>query len=350
MDESQKHFRLGLFVVIALLLMFVILFILGGRSLFKPKVIFETYFDNSVSGLAVGSPVQYRGIPLGTVVEIDLSNVIYEPDVPREQRKSYVIVRSELTGSEETIKDWHKNVQLSVQKGLRAQTQLAGITGQQYLSLDYVRTSQVDDLDFNWQPKYTYIPSAPSSTGEIIAGVKKVLASLNDADITMIGQNLNQLIVTLNQKVAAIDTNQISNETIAFLDQANAAVTEVNTLIKQGKVDQTLAHINSASANLDQVLADPKIRQTVASLASVTSSLKTSLANGGDIEKLIKDLDKAVLRADTIMMDNQYDINSIIRDLRVTAENLKDFSESAKQNPSGIIFGGAPEKIKLEDK
>ena len=343
MDDSQKNFRLGLFVVITLFLLFGILFLLGGQSLFKPKVVFETYFDNSVSGLAVGSAVLYRGVPLGQVISIELSDSEYEAEIANQNRKSYVIVRSEITGTKEAVRDWENNIQSSLAKGMRAQTQLAGITGQQYLSLDYITVEPEDDLKFDWQPKHSYIPSAPSSTGKIIASIQSLLANLNESDINKIGQNLNTLIITVEQKVSQLDTHAISDGAVQFLDQTN-------TLMAQSKISDTLANLNTASANLDQVLADPSIKQSLASLARITGTLDKSLAAGGDINGIIAELDIVLQRADAIMADNQYDINSTIRDLRTMAENLKAFSEAAKNNPSGMLFSTPPEKIKLEEK
>jgi phospholipid/cholesterol/gamma-HCH transport system substrate-binding protein len=352
MDESQKHFRLGLFVVITLILLFGILFILGGQSLFKPKLTFETYFDNSVSGLEVGSPVLYRGIPIGVVTSIELTNSIYESKVPSESRKSYVVVRSEITGSTEAVKDWKKNLQIAIDRGLRAQTQLAGITGQQYLSLDYMSLdpNNNEDLVYNWQPDFNYVPSAKSSTGKIIAGIQKLLASLDEADIADLGKNINGLLVTLNEKIETINTPEISKAVVELLHTANQTMTRIDTLVAQSKLDQTFSNVNSATGRLDQLLAGPELQQTLTSLAAATSALNASLATDGDITKAIVNLDQVLQRTDIIMADNQYDINSLIRDLKITAANLKQLSNDAKLNPSGVLFGSPPEKLNLEEK
>ncbi|MCE2572650.1 MlaD family protein [Motilimonas eburnea] len=326
MDDSNKHFRLGLFVVISLILLFGILFILGGQSLLQPKSTFETYFDEPVSGLEVGAAVRYRGVPMGTVTAIHLSDSIYEDNTVIADRKSYVVVQVEITGSTEAVEDWEQNVAMAVEKGLRVQTQLAGITGQQYLSLDIINNAGADDLRFDWQPKHTYIPSAPSSTGKIIAGIQAVLSNLDKADIAQLSHSLNSLVTTLDEKVSQIDTANLSEQATSLVSNLNQTAQQINEVIANSQLDQTLANINS-----------------------ITTRLDNSLASNGDITKLIKELDTSVRRADAIMADNQHDINSIIRDLRITAANLKDFSENAKQNPSGILFGAPPEKIKLEE-
>ncbi|EJM7848630.1 glycerophosphodiester phosphodiesterase [Vibrio parahaemolyticus] len=322
MDDSKSSYKLGLFVVSALVSLFVVLFILGGRSLFEPKIIVETYFDESVSGLEVGAPVRFRGITAGEVVSIELSDALYEAAVPRENRKSYVVVRSEITGAKRTIEEWNRSIEISIERGLRATTQLAGITGQQYLSFDY--TSMDEGLSFNWKPNYPYVPSTKSSAGKIVSGIQSLIARLDEADINTLVANINMLIETLNQSISALDADALNTQLLALLINSNQMVKSV-----------------------DGVISDPEVKEIVSSLAQISKSLNSSLKDKGDINKLIKDLDRAAVRLDVIMADNQSDINYVIKDLRVTVENLKSFSETLKNQPSSIIFSSEPEKLKI---
>ncbi|EKA4466745.1 glycerophosphodiester phosphodiesterase [Vibrio parahaemolyticus] len=322
MDDSKSSYKLGLFVVSALVSLFVVLFILGGRSLFEPKIIVETYFDESVSGLEVGAPVRFRGITAGEVVSIELSDALYEAAVPRENRKSYVVVRSEITGAKRTIEEWNRSIEISIERGLRATTQLAGITGQQYLSFDY--TSMDEGLSFNWKPNYPYVPSTKSSAGKIVSGIQSLIARLDEADINTLVANINMLIETLNQSISALDADALNAQLLALLINSNQMVKSV-----------------------DGVISDPEVKEIVSSLAKISKSLNSSLKDKGDINKLIKDLDRAAVRLDVIMADNQSDINYFIKDLRVTVENLKSFSETLKNQPSSIIFSSEPEKLKI---
>src|SRR5215467_5023433 len=212
MEEGKRYFRLGLFVFVALLVMAAILFILGGRSLFQPTFVFETYFDQSVAGLTVGAPVQFRGVPLGEVTEIITSATEYEAKVPFDQRLVYIVVRAKVNISREQVHQLEDDVDDLVKRGLRAQTQLAGITGQQYLALNFFDPERYPPLKFDWKPKYKYVPSVRSLTSEIIANAQQFLASLNQADIKELGQNLNKLVVTLNRKVDQVPVAELSSE------------------------------------------------------------------------------------------------------------------------------------------
>lgn len=323
MDDSKGSYKLGLFVVSALVSLFVVLFILEGRNLFEPKMIIETYFDESVSGLDVGAPVRFRGITAGEVVSIELSDAIYESEVPRENRKSYVVVRSEITGAKKTVAEWNMSVQVAIERGLRATTQLAGITGQQFLSFDFVSADK--GLIFDWTPEYPYVPSTKSSTGKIVSGIQSLIDHLDEADINKLVSNINTLIATLNTTIGKVDVESLNIELIELLNNTNHMV-----------------------KNVDGVVSDTEIKAIISSVAQVSKKLNSTLNKGGELNQLVSDLDRAAVRLDVIMADNQSDINYVIKDLRVTVENLKEFSETLKSQPSSIIFSSEPEKLKLD--
>ena len=134
-QEGRHYFRLGLFVAVSLCVLAAGLFLLGGRKLFQPTFTFETYFDKSVAGLDLGAPVRFRGVPLGQVSEIVTSSAAYEKDVPLEKRKEYIVVRAKVNLSAQQTEQMERDAAQFVKRGLRAQTQLAGVTGQQYLML-----------------------------------------------------------------------------------------------------------------------------------------------------------------------------------------------------------------------
>ncbi len=324
MNDTRSNYKLGLFVFLALVVLFVVLFILGGRTIFEPKIIIETYFDESISGLEVGSPVRYRGITVGEVSSIELSDALYEQSIPREQRKSYVVVRSEITAANKTVQEWKRNIDISINRGLRATTQLAGITGQQYLSFDY---SGFDvGLEFSWESEYPYIPSTKSSTGKIVSGIQHLIDRLDEADIEKLVININQLIETLNRAVGDVETGKISQEILSLTTNTNHMIIDVDNLIK-----------------------NPDVEIIFSSLSEVSKQLNSSLKDEGEINSLIKNIDQVSRRIDILLSDNQYDVSYIIKDLRVTAENLKIFSRYLKDNPSSLIFSKEPERLEIDE-
>jgi len=71
-SKSQK-IRLGIFIIVGLVFLFVLIGIIVGTKLFDKKdIYFIAYKDQSVSGMNVGSAVQYHGIRVGRIEELDI--------------------------------------------------------------------------------------------------------------------------------------------------------------------------------------------------------------------------------------------------------------------------------------
>jgi phospholipid/cholesterol/gamma-HCH transport system substrate-binding protein/paraquat-inducible protein B len=346
MTDNQNYFRLGLFVLVTLTLLVVILFILGGRSLFQPTFTFETYFDQSVAGLEVGAPVKFRGVPLGEVIEIVASPAAYEGDIPIGKRKAYIVVRAKISASKAQTEQYEKEVTEYVKRGLRAQTQLAGITGQQYLALDNFDPEKYPALEFNWTPKYPYIPSAPSLTSEIIANAQTFLASLNEADVKALSQNLNTLLLNVNRKLDQLPVAALSTEAENLLKDARGTIDRVDRVIAGAPIDDTVRNLSSTAARLDKLLADAGLKRTVDNTAEITERLR-KIAETGEFNRIVKKLDETIQRFDALLGENQYDVRVIIQNLRVTADNLRTLSETAKRYPAGLLIGAPPEKVEL---
>jgi ABC-type transporter Mla subunit MlaD len=349
MEEGKRYFRLGLFVVVTLAILAAVLFLLGGRKLFQPTFTFETYFNESVAGLEIGAPVRFRGVPLGQVTEILTSAATYERDVPLEKRRQYIVVRVKVNLSAEEVERMEQDAAELVKKGLRAQTQLAGITGQQYLAIDFFDAAKYPPLEFQWTPKYTYLPSAPSLTGEIIANAQAFLASLNEADVKALGRNLNTLIVDLDKKVNEVPVAELSAQARDVLKNANAAIERIDRILAAAPIDHTLRKIDSAATRLDGLLGDPELKRTVDNVAAISGRLR-KLADDGELDRMVKRVGDTAERLDALVGDNQYDVRVIVQDLRVTADNLRTLSETVKRYPAGALVGGPPERVQLPGK
>jgi phospholipid/cholesterol/gamma-HCH transport system substrate-binding protein/paraquat-inducible protein B len=329
-----------MFVVIA------VLFLLGGRKLFQPTFTFETYFEESVAGLEIGAPVRFRGVPLGQVSEILTSSAAYEGQVSLEKRKQYIVVRAKVSLSGREAEQMQHDAPRLVKSGLRAQTQLAGVTGQQYLALDFFDPGKYPELDFQWTPKYTYVPSAPSLATEIVANAQTFLARLNEIDITKLAENLNALIIDIDKKVGDASLAELSTKAADLLGNANAVFARVDRILATAPVERTLRKLDSVSNRLDSLLADPAVKQALDNAAVISERVR-KLAEHIDLDGTVRRIDQTAERLDALIGDNQYDVRSIVQDLRVTADNLRVVSEGVKRYPAGALVGGPPEKVRL---
>jgi phospholipid/cholesterol/gamma-HCH transport system substrate-binding protein/paraquat-inducible protein B len=324
-EEERKHYyRVGVFVVVSIAALAALIFVLGGRKLFQATYTFETYFDGSVAGLDVGAPVRFRGVTLGQVSEILISGAEYERGTPLSRRHNYIVVRARINLSAAQAEQFRTDWVEMVKMGLRAQTQLAGISGQLFLALDFLDAEKHPPLEFHWTPDYDYFPSAPNTTAQLLANTQLFMAKLSELDVEKLGERLNGLLVKLNEAVERLQVPELSAAAQKVLKSANASF-----------------------ARLNRQLANPELAHGIDNFAAITASLR-AMTERGDLDRTIKQLDEAAARLSGLMADNQYDARAIVEDLRVTAGNLRALSATIKRYP-GVLIGGPPEEVHLPE-
>lgn len=346
MRDGSRYARLGLFVVVSVVILAAAFLVLGGRRWFQPTFTFETYFNQSIAGLELGAPVRFRGVPLGHVSEIMTSAATYERGISLDRRREYIVVRVEVNLSAREAAQMRRDVVILISRGLRAQTQLAGLTGQQYLALDFLDPVKYPPLEFEWTPKHTYVPSAPSIAGEIIAKAQTFLASLNEADIKTLGKNLNTLVSDLDTKLGNLPVVELAAQAHHVLGGANVTLERINRILADGDLDHTLRKLAGASTGLEALVSDPSLKQTVQNVAVISSRFRQA-ADDGQLDRTVKGINEAAERLDVLLGDNQYDVRGIVEDLRVTAANVRGLSEALKRYPAGVLFGPPPPKVRL---
>jgi ABC-type transporter Mla subunit MlaD len=68
--NKLSYFKIGLFVISASVLAIIGILVLGAGALFQRTALVETYIEESVQGLDIGSPMKFRGVQVGKVEEI----------------------------------------------------------------------------------------------------------------------------------------------------------------------------------------------------------------------------------------------------------------------------------------
>ena len=317
MNNNTKLFRLGLFVIAAILLIIAAVVILVGPSLTKPKTIAETYFKYSISGLEVGSPVKFRGIQVGEVKEIPLSTEAYPKSAQDviSNLNSVAVVRMQLNLPADSV---NQELNTYIKEGLRTQTQLAGITGSLYISLEFLDPEKypADSIPFTWHPEYSYIPSAPSLSNEVIENVKNFLAGLDEMDIEKYVSNtlpaINSLIVNLNRIAESINATTVQD-----------IGTNLNTLL----------------TNTDTKISEIDIQ----SLNELIGQLDVAAKNFGDMaqktntRKLVDSLTQLSQRLNGLVGNNQYEVQKIIANINRITQNLQSLSRELVNDPSALF-------------
>ena len=184
MSTPTNNFKLGLFTLGGVLIIIVALLAFGARSYFAPNTMFETYFVGDVSGLAVGSTVELRGVRVGKVKKFNFSWVEYQDTDP-----SYIVVVFDIRNDFTPLPPGRARdemIDLVIQRGLRARLKSQGVTGNSILSLEYLDPAQNPIPHFPWTPANRYIPAAGSQFGELLTSLEKTLHNVQQIDFSNI--------------------------------------------------------------------------------------------------------------------------------------------------------------------
>jgi paraquat-inducible protein B len=150
------------------------------------------HFEGSVRGLTVGSPVEFRGIPIGQVLDINMEynaekKVFLIPVlIEIEQERIKVIGDMDET-------DRKKRNDYLVAEGMRAQLKTGSlITGQLYVELDF--HPDAAPAQINWEGRYPQMPTVPTSMDEITTSLTQLLKKLQMLPIEQIGNDLRDTV------------------------------------------------------------------------------------------------------------------------------------------------------------
>jgi phospholipid/cholesterol/gamma-HCH transport system substrate-binding protein/paraquat-inducible protein B len=240
MSAEARYFRVGLFVLGGVVAAAAVAIVLGGGALFEHKIMFETYLDESVQGLEIGSPVKLRGVKLGSVSQISLVGEAY--DLPAQDRLRYgnhVLVRMELTPVEQGIgmDERGRRLQQAIDQGLRVRLASQGITGVAFIEADFFDPEKHPPMTVAWRPRGMYVPSAPSTFKAISTAAERIFERLENTDVESVVQNLDSLLVTLNDKVEVLDMKRVEREMLQLLAEVRGTNTRIQRTVEAGRYD-----------------------------------------------------------------------------------------------------------------
>ncbi|MDH5285584.1 MAG: MlaD family protein [Betaproteobacteria bacterium] len=347
MSLRANYYKLGLFVIGAVFCAVVILLVVGSGRWFTAKLTIESYFDESVQGLDIGSKLKYRGVVIGDVTRITFTYNRYQLDKPVTERARYVLVEAEIQprqlGGRAAAGDLTdaKNSAVEVERGLRMRLAPQGITGTSYLEIDYVDPAANPVLPIEWTPANIYIPSARSTLTSFVNAASEIIDRLRKLDVESTMVNLNTLLVTTNERVGAIDTRKLGDQANRTMVQIESSLKSVDTKRLSDEGAALLAELRQSNAELKSLLASPALKRIPENADAAVGDLR-KLINDPKLAAAVAHLERTLARLERITGGSETNLAGTIENLRQITENLRDLTETAKRHPSGLLFGEPP--------
>lgn len=318
----------GMFVLGALALGLIALLSFGGLSLFSKPQRFMVYFDESVHGLDLGSPVKLRGVRVGRVVDL----AVYYDD---EANHSVVAVTCELNrnvvtdakGAQLKITG-QKDIQTMVEHGLRAQLGVLGLaTGLLFVELDFMDPAQYPAQKLADAPKLVVIPYVPSAISEYQASISEILSDLKKIDFAGLSKELKTLLTSTNKKINDLDLKTLG-------DKVGRAADSVSGFVDSPETRQTMANLNATLA-----AAKAALTRIDGQVGPVSDDLKKTLA---DAQNALKALESTAASTNRFVRQQGQlgdEVTVTLRQVAEAASALENLASAIERNPSSLLVG-----------
>ncbi len=244
-------------------------------------ITFALRFSESVRGLEIGAPVEYRGIRLGTVKAIELGedalgrNILSPVVIIDFEPQRLASYRTEagsekaLEGNKALKENPFQRARTDVEKyGLRARLMTGNLmTGKRFVDLDFF--PDAPPATITRKGRYPELPTIPGSLEGIVAGMQRILNKLEKADIDETLTNLNRLMVSTSNLMAVLekDAPRLSKDLHDTLTEARSMLkhatmtlqTATETMTPEGEIggqmQKALEEISAAARSI-RVMAE----------------------------------------------------------------------------------------------
>jgi phospholipid/cholesterol/gamma-HCH transport system substrate-binding protein len=312
MATGTNHYKLGLFVLLGLGLSLAFVVTLGARNWNEESVRYVSYFDESVQGLELGSPVKFRGVSVGRVSGIGIA-----PD------QRHVQVTSELT-----VPDLQRlnlggagEGELTVHSDLRAQIAQAGITGVKFILIDYFDGDGYPLPALPFPVPKNHIPAAPSTLKGLESSVVKTADSF-----PMIAEELRSTMTRLNAVMADVERVKLPDQASEALGQANVAMKTLNTELDALDAGELSRSVRTSLAAFD--VTTKRITQLIDRLErqdGVLASAERSFAMVGEMARGNSSLGP--------------EMELTLREVRGAARSIRRFTDALERDPDMLLKG-----------
>jgi len=318
MSKKANPTLIGLFVVAAIGLFTLAIFLFSDSSMFSKKSHYVLFFENSVTGLTTGSPVSFRGVKVGSVTDITLQ---VDPETKQIYIPVYIKIEprrfSTATGTGETSFDLHG----LVERGLSAQLQIHSfITGQLFIQLDYYPYKNIKYV--GTATDYPEIPTVPSLMDKLGGKLENYSYEklLDNLAATMSG--LEQLVNSPELMDTVKSLNRVLKNVDTMVNNFDSQITPVSSSLNKTLADaqKALADIRTMTDNIDShaEIMSASFEQSMAEANDAFNSLGEQFSDDSELH---------------------YQLSRALQEITESARSLRILSDTIERNPEALVKG-----------
>lgn len=230
---------------------------------FRESVDYVVAFNESLRGLSIGAPVEYKGILIGHVKRILVKEILsskHEYNKPIPVLVSLEPGRLEMGDNIDAVQDLRKAIAAGVKLGLRGSLETGSLlTGGLYVKLDFYK--DVESAGLAEFAGYKSIPTISTGLGRIENQVSTLLDTVNDLPLANTLQSVDSTLIALTRTLDAAQQILADGSTSQLTAELNATLVQMRTLFEgfspEGAgyetLNRSLIELNKTLDNLESI-------------------------------------------------------------------------------------------------
>jgi paraquat-inducible protein B len=318
----------GGFVIGAFALLVIALLTFGDFSFFTKPDRFVVYFDESIHGLDLGSPVKLRGVRVGRVVSLSLR---YDEKTNRSAVAVVCVLNKDIvtdsTGVVIDVGDRAK-IETLVQRGLRARLDVIGLaTGLLFVQLDFFNPQEYPADNRPSDARYPVVPYVQSTIEGYQKSIGEILSKAKDINFGELAKDISSLAVSARKRIDELDLKGLT-------EQWKKTGAQFETLASSPEFKRTFDNVNTTIGELRTAIAkiDAQVEPT-------SKDLKETL---GDARKAIQSFNETAVSARNFITTHGglgEELGETLSHLNEAADAVKRLADFLERNPNALITG-----------
>lgn len=323
MARKANPVLVGAFVVGAIALTLGALVLWGGTGLFRTKLDYVLYFDSNVTGLSKGASVEFRGVRIGQVTDIEL-------------RWGTPIVAVFIALEPETFRDAptgdvSATIENAVQAlGLRAQLRTQSLlTGVLYVALDLFPGTPIT-LRAPASSTVPELPTVPTDIEVWTAKLERLADAIQKIPLEEMAKSTAETLEVVRNLVGSPEAARAVKSAEALLNDARGLMHKLDRQAGPllAKAQSTLGEVDAALAEA-RALAQRLDASTATLTTEADSTLRTAREALADLPPLVEDARQLLAKVDA-------QADPLLGSLRSTSEAARATMERAQLTLGGV--------------
>lgn len=339
---NTNRWKLGFFVVLGVTATISVLMWLGISQLQRKTTPAYFYFAESVSGLEIGSPVEFLGVEVGRV-----EGIFPAPDRRHiEVRAGIYVDTLEAWGISPSQYENRIEGQSFVSEDIRGKLVTRALTSVSFIEIDIFDPEKFTKPEYTFPIPWETIHTVPSTIKNFERGLMEALESW-----PAIAERVTRVLEGIDQSLEEIDFEGISTELVTVLSHADDMMARLESSPVIDGESETIQSFEATLAEVRGLIAelrgtDGAVERFVGSFQGAADAIADDF-EGSDIPAAVIAVEAAgsgFEETSQEMTQVMGELRSSLTQLALTLRSIQGIADLLARDPGALLYGKSPSR------